>query len=306
MKRVLFVQNYTASLSSLLGNVSTALYSQQLTQEDKVTKIQMRTIPETMKLLAKSYYGYQIMERSRHTLMMYLSDEKTQAAINIKLFKKLHHVDNYLNEIQLAKAQIEQKEPIYVGFFIPRYAILRMLELQYIFCAKIGDVNKLEELETDTEYVYLAIAEKELEEIIPAEMNAEWEQLRSTAWSDNFSAGVDRKFLPRTYGVKEKKNDKREHGLCKEQFKSTEMLCCCSKTYCCYNVSSNKFKFSSKLLNRRVLKHRSAEPGKIVSLSRIKKQIVRQQAKFPEQTITLLLHANILKNTCYAFTHEEL
>ena len=49
-----------------------------------------------MKLLANSSYGYQIMDRSRHTVTKYLSDEKTHAAINSKKFKKLDHVNNSL------------------------------------------------------------------------------------------------------------------------------------------------------------------------------------------------------------------
>ena len=49
------------------------------------------------------------------------------------------------------------------------------------------------------------------------------------------------------------KHDKRESGLFKEEFRCTEMLCLCSKTYCCYDNKSDKFKFSSKGLNKRVL-----------------------------------------------------
>ena len=75
-------------------------------------------VAETMKLLANSSYGYQIMDRSRHTVTKYVSDKKTHAAINSKLFKKLDHVNNLLYELELAKAQIEHKEPIIVGFFI--------------------------------------------------------------------------------------------------------------------------------------------------------------------------------------------
>ena len=37
---------------------------------------------------------------------MYLSDEKTHAAINSKLFKRLNHVNISLYEIELAKALI--------------------------------------------------------------------------------------------------------------------------------------------------------------------------------------------------------
>ena len=58
------------------------------------------------------------MDRSRHTVTKYLSDEKTHVAIISKLFKKLDHVNNSFYEVELAKAQIEHKEPIIVGFFI--------------------------------------------------------------------------------------------------------------------------------------------------------------------------------------------
>ena len=44
-------------------------------------------VAETMKLLANSSHGYQIMDRSRHTVTEYLTDKKTHAAINSKLFK---------------------------------------------------------------------------------------------------------------------------------------------------------------------------------------------------------------------------
>ena len=44
-------------------------------------------VAETMKLLANSSYGYQIMYRSRLNVTKYLSDEKTHAAINSKVFK---------------------------------------------------------------------------------------------------------------------------------------------------------------------------------------------------------------------------
>ena len=38
------------------------------------------------------------------------------------------------------------------------------------------------------------------------------------------------------------------------------MLCLCSKIYCCYDVTSNKLKFSNKGLNKRVLEHSGDGP----------------------------------------------
>ena len=86
---------------------------------------------EILKLLANSSYGYQIMDRCRHTVTKNLSDEKTHGDINTKLFKRLDHINDQLYEVELAKAEVEHREPIIVGFFILQYAKLRMLELYF-------------------------------------------------------------------------------------------------------------------------------------------------------------------------------
>ena len=105
--------------------VQSAVYARRQGDENPNSRV----VAKTMKLLANSSYGYQIMERCRHTVTKYLTDDKTHAAINSKLFKKLDHVNNSLYEVERAKAQIEHKEPNIVGLFILQYAKLRMLEL---------------------------------------------------------------------------------------------------------------------------------------------------------------------------------
>ena len=217
-------------------------------------------VAETMKFLSNSSYGYQIMDRNRHTVTKYLTDKKTHAAINSKMITKLDHVNNSVYEVKLAKSQVEHKEPIIVGFFILQDAKLRMLELCYNFFTRFCDVNKFEKLEMDTDLLYLALAKKELEDCIRPEMRAEWQTLRSNDRVDSFTADAVANFFPRTCCVKHKQHDKREPGLFKEEFRCTEMLCLCSKTYCCYDVTSNKLKFSSKGLNKRVLEQSGDGP----------------------------------------------
>ena len=51
-------------------------------------------VAETMKVRAKSSYGYQIKDRSRRTFTKYLSDEKKHGAINRKLLKPLNHIND--------------------------------------------------------------------------------------------------------------------------------------------------------------------------------------------------------------------
>ena len=180
-------------------------------------------VAETMKLPTNSSCGNQIMDRSRHTVTKYLTDEKTHLANNSKLFKNLDHENNSLYEIELAKAQIEHKEPIIVGFFILQNAKLRMLDLYHNFFTRFCDVNKLEVSEMDTILLNLALAEKELEDCIRPEMRTEWQRLPSIDCVDSFTADAVANFFPKTCCVKHKQHDEREPDLFREAFRFTEM-----------------------------------------------------------------------------------
>ena len=83
---------------------------------------------ETMKLLASSPYGYQVLNRSRHTVTKCLNDEKTHGAIDNKMYNCLGHINDQLYEVELVKSEIEHIEPIIVGVLFVRYSKLKMLE----------------------------------------------------------------------------------------------------------------------------------------------------------------------------------
>ena len=153
-------------------------------------------VAETMKLLANRSYGYQITNRSRHTVTKFLSDEQIHGAINTNFFKSLDHINDQLYEVELAKAEIEHREPIIVGFFLLQYAKLRMLELYHNFFDRFCDVNKFEELEMDTDFLYLALSEKELYDCIREESKAEWELMRTEDCKDDFTANATTNFFP--------------------------------------------------------------------------------------------------------------
>ena len=210
-------------------------------------------VAETRKFLANSSYGYQIMDRSRHTVTKHLNDEKTHSAFKNKPFKRRNFITNQLYEVELVKSEIEHREPIIVGFFILQYAKLRVLELYYNFFKKFCDTEKYEEPEMDTNSLYLALSEGNSEDIFLPEKRNEWKAIRSRDCTDSFTANATGSFFPRTCCSAHKKHDKREPGLFKEEFMCTKMLCLCSKTYCCYDRKSNRYKFSSKGLNKRTL-----------------------------------------------------
>ena len=123
----------------------------------------------------------------------------------------------------------------------------------------------------DTDSLYLAIAEKELEDCIRPEMRAEWQRMRSNDCVDNFTADAVANVFPRTRCVKHKQHDKREPGLFKVEFRCTEMLCLCSKTYCCYDVTSNKLKLAVKFSTNAYWKRAATDHWRSIGESRTKR-----------------------------------
>ena len=101
----------------------------------------------------------------------------------------------------------------------------------------------------DTDSLYLALAETDLYDCILSEKKQEWESLRSKDSNDSFTADDCNNFFPRISCAMHKQHDKRQPALFREEIRCIEMLCLCSKTYCCYDSLSNKFKLLSKRPN---------------------------------------------------------
>ena len=129
----------------------------------------------------------------------------------------------------MAKAEIEHREPIIVGFFILQYAKFRMLELYYNFFERFCDVNKFEELEMDTDSLYLALSEKQLYDCIREESKAEWELMRTVDCKDDFTANATNNFFPRTCCTEHIKHDKRELVFSKRSFVVRNCCVCAAK-----------------------------------------------------------------------------
>ena len=72
-----------------------------------------------------------------------------------------------------------------------------MLELYYNFFTRFCDVHKFEELEMDTDSLYLALAERELEDCVRPEMRAEWQIMRSNDCVDSCTADAVANLFPR-------------------------------------------------------------------------------------------------------------
>ena len=112
----------------------------------------------------------------------------------------------------------------------------------------------------DTDSLYMALACEKLYECIRPKMKSTWKQLRSDDCEEHFRADCNKNFFPSNCCPKHVKHDKLEPGLFKEEFRCTEMLSLCSKTYCCYDSRSKKTKFRSKGLNKNNLEENNDGP----------------------------------------------
>ena len=184
----------------------------------------------TMKLLAYSFYGCQILDRSRHTVTKYLSYEKRHGAIKKKMFKRMGYIIDQLYEVELVKSEIEHKGPLVVEFYILQYAKLKVLELYYNFFDKYCDVTKFEELDMDTNSLHLTLSEHDLFVCIRPTRKQEWKSLQRRECTDEISANSTASFFPRTCCAKRRKHDRREPGQFKGELRCTEMNSVCSET----------------------------------------------------------------------------
>ena len=130
-----------------------------------------------------------------------------------------------------------------------------MLQLYFNFFKLFCDDTKFELIEMDTDSLYMAISETNIEEIIKPEMKTLWQNCR---WADcserEFKADGRFNFFPRNCCSLHNKFDQRTPGLFKEEFRCTEMVALCSKTYCCFDARSETVKISCKGVNKSTLK----------------------------------------------------
>ena len=72
----------------------------------------------------------------------------------------LDHVKNSLCEVEFDQAQNEHKESFVVRFFLLQKAKLEKLELYYSFITNFCVVHKFQELERESESLYIALTWK--------------------------------------------------------------------------------------------------------------------------------------------------
>ena len=105
---------------------------------------------------------------------------------SVTIFLALGFINDQLFEVELVESDFENKETIFIASFILHNAKLRMLELLYNVLDKLRAVAEFEELEVDTDSLYLALSERNLFDCMRPRMRKKWESLRSGDVRTNF------------------------------------------------------------------------------------------------------------------------
>ena len=75
-----------------------------------------REVADTMEMLARSFYGYQLMGCSRHTVKKFKRRRNENCFKKQILQKKLDHVNHQLFKTELAEAEVAHKGPVFCFF----------------------------------------------------------------------------------------------------------------------------------------------------------------------------------------------
>ena len=113
-------------------------------------------IADTMKLLGNSGYGKTITNVDRHRDVNYCTEKAASLMFNDRRFRQLDIVVDDAYEIELSKTTVTYTLPVHVGFFVPQYAKMRMLQFYYNFINRYVERPLFQLCEMDTYIAYLA------------------------------------------------------------------------------------------------------------------------------------------------------
>ena len=156
--------------------------------------------------------------------------------------------ENDIYEVESFKSSINLDNPIQIGFFILQYAKLRMLQFYYDCLTKYLKPKSFELIETDTDSLYMALNQEELEMCVKPELLTEFESDIYSRCNNDLKAV----WFPRKCCEDHIALDRRFCGVFKLEFAGIKMVALCSKSYI-IETESGKQKISCKGISKRLL-----------------------------------------------------
>ena len=171
------------------------------------------------------------MDKSKFTKTRFVKGyHQLGLLVNSAQFQNYSHLKDDFYEVEMKYKMIRENLPIQIGFFILQYAKLRMLQF-YNFVMTHCERSRHILLCSDTDSFYLSLNAIDLIDIVKPERKAAFEHMLKGECDDSLNDKAEDRFLCRTCCDKHNKYDQKLPGVFKEEFRGTECLSLCSKTY---------------------------------------------------------------------------
>ena len=183
------------------------------------------------KLIGNSAWGSLIMEKSKFTKTRFVKGyHQLGMLVNSPQFQTYSHLKDDFYEVETKYKLIVENLPIQIGFFILQYAKLRMLQF-YNFIMTHCERSRHILCTSDTDSYYISLNSTDIGDIVRPEKKTAFEQMLKGCCDDLLNDNAETRFLCRTCCDKHNTYDQKLPGVFKEEFRGTECLSLCSKTY---------------------------------------------------------------------------
>ena len=206
-------------------------------------------IAETMKLFGNSAYGKTITNKEGFVNTSYANEKDITKKNHNPRFKDLEELHKNTYEVTTSYKTITMDLPLQIGVAVYHLAKLRMLEFYYDFIDKFIDRSDFEVIETDTDSLYLAFSEDNIEKLIKHELREQYEKekynfLPSESDELHHTFNVDgKRFTMKAY-------EKRSPGKFKIETIKDKVIALCSKMYCSINSGDEQLIYSNDLTDK--------------------------------------------------------
>ena len=186
-----------------------------------------------------------LMNKFKHQNTMFTTGKNLNRHISNPLFKDCEGLHEGVFEVCKAKKKIILDLPLQIGIAVYSYAKLRMIEFWEFLNIHLME-SHYQLLEMDTDSLYIAFADKDINNCVKPEMVQSWKANKFAFFT---SEDVETKVYLDEEQISRAAHDKRTPGLFKLEFEGRGMICLNSKVY--YVWGADKRKISCKGVQQR-------------------------------------------------------
>ena len=202
-----------------------------------------KILSDLYKLLGNSSYGKTICNKQNFTNTRYVSPDEALKIASHWSIQNVSEINEDTVEVTCLPKSVVYDLPIQIGFMVYQYAKLKMLSFYYDFLLKYIDEKDFEMCEMDTDSLYFALSEKELDDAVKPELRREYFTERHK-WLPSESCDIHHHretyieaktngfpWFPQPCCKERYVYDKRTPGLFKIEWEGDAMTCLNSKCY---------------------------------------------------------------------------